>query len=96
MQWTRNIPTEPGWYWYRRRHGANPEVWCVTMVKIYRNWAGQIIVSGWGSPSSMSGEWAGPLEPPTEELEQLKRNCGDRDSHTTGGGNHDETDRLRP
>ncbi len=68
MIWTREKPTQPGWYWYRTLHHGKPTF--VDMVRVYpygdtflvrsMEFAGTFI-------KDFTGEWAGPIEEPEEK-----------------------------
>lgn len=62
---TRNLPSEPGWYWYRSMNSRLKVIEIVRLKgELYvsgstnRRGAGRSLVYGPGA------EWAGPLEPP--------------------------------
>ena len=54
MHWTTTKPDRPGWYWWRPCKGVVPMV-----TQVY-TLIGHIYVK------HDSGEWAGPIEKPTE------------------------------
>lgn len=70
--WTKEKPTENGWYWYRHNPGKYPdlpaEVSEPLLLMVYENGTyyqdtvndlfGQKISAG------MDGLWAGPIDPP--------------------------------
>ncbi len=72
MIWTKQTPTEVGWYWKReplRKYGY-PEIVCI------RDYAGELALgnsplSGWKGVADY--EWAGPIPLPFERCE----NTGD-------------------
>ena len=63
--WTIEKPAAPGWYWYRKGPTNTPEI-------IYSgvNWDAIVDFAGQAEPVTierdhlLTGEWAGPLEPP--------------------------------
>lgn len=62
MAWTTEMPTKPGWYWYRWDLNDNTPV----VVEVHPE---HDSVGPWGDGSDSrlsdtSGEWAGPLKPP--------------------------------
>lgn len=63
LRWTRERPTEPGYYWLHRPWvEPSPQV-----VKVVRHVSGALKVIVFGNVFSLDqigGEWAGPLEPP--------------------------------
>ncbi len=61
MKWTNEPPTEPGWYWWRRRAAETPKIMLVTALdRVYEMRS----VGFYEPPSSIGGEWYGPLEYP--------------------------------
>lgn len=66
MTWTTDMPTKPGWYWWRRsdeEHAAlisNAKV-----IEVFEYGVDNTLYSTYGFVSQLDGEWAGPLEPPT-------------------------------
>lgn len=62
--WTKEPPTEPGWYWWRYGPGTRPGMVCLFQTGAVRHalahWAGEKEPT----PAEMGGEWAGPLTPP--------------------------------
>jgi hypothetical protein len=75
MQWTEEVPRQPGWYWLRHavlRHesGTCHELYAA-MVEVRRDRDGNLYVyymPALHTPRSLAdlvvGEWAGPLTPP--------------------------------
>lgn len=70
MQWTKDVPTVPGWYWIRfRGPGENPEV-----VRILRKGDPLVVWEiGYEDCENLDdarfyqgAEWCGPLPVPTE------------------------------
>jgi hypothetical protein len=59
-RWTKQAPTEPGWYWWREHVSMSGLVVRVTDSL-------QVRYGGFGDPLCLwTGEWYGPLvEPPT-------------------------------
>lgn len=63
MKWTKNKPTEPGWYWVEDRYGTDIVyikqvddefyIWCEENSDIY--------------PLSEDAEWAGPIPEPEDD-----------------------------
>ena len=71
MKWTTELPTEPGWYWFRNARLDKP-----TIVKVerYNKKLGAIIYHGLTRGCAYfitvhddTGEWAGPIEEPTND-----------------------------
>lgn len=68
LVYTTSAPTEPGYYWYRRRKNTVPVV-----VWVYDSGYGLVIdqngrtfVDSRISVDSLKGEWAGPIPLPKE------------------------------
>jgi hypothetical protein len=65
MKWTKETPTEPGWYWYQE--GGEPPA----MYEVFTWGPGEPLVvvnqdchesmEMWTAPSS---QWYGPIQPP--------------------------------
>jgi len=66
LRWTKEKPTESGWYWMRRMDlPSHPYGMCEirqTMVHLKDYWE-----SFNGLPPNWVCEWAGPIEPPRDE-----------------------------
>ena len=70
IRWTRELPSVPGWYWYR---ADAREVTRLTDVQRDRFGAiaGLLVYSPWHTGPwpvliAEGGEWAGPILPPPE------------------------------
>jgi hypothetical protein len=66
LKYSKEKPTEPGWYWYRRDEQDTPAV-----VHIYSSFGEPPDMTFTGNDrvwplSRIFGEWAGPILPPTE------------------------------
>lgn len=72
MNWTRSLPSEPGWYWVRVRPTAKPEIvllvedpWLqMSGFRVWRLWAGQSETRWFAELPEC--EWCGPLPAPQE------------------------------
>jgi hypothetical protein len=62
LAWTTTVPTEPGWYWWRRKaDGPLMVVKLTTLGHVYR------VGSGYRDRTAeMGGEWCGPIPVPGE------------------------------
>ena len=65
MIWTTNAPKVPGWYWYRRTW-KNPRArpfgpMCLEVTESLH----VVLCCNPEAMEDFSGQWAGPLEPPT-------------------------------
>jgi len=62
LKWTKNVPTEIGWYWRRQksRYEDSPEIDIVYI----RKYAGELSIGNYSINSSVESEWAGPLKEP--------------------------------
>ena len=64
MKWTRDKPTEIGWYWLRET-----DRFCEAGVSIrveYVRWYGrELCIMNWPIPENK--EWAGPIPEPKED-----------------------------
>ena len=62
-EWTRDVPKEPGWYWWRPKSAsAIPQ-------QVYRSHDGDLRVAGFPVGELSGGEWSTtPLQPPAEEI----------------------------
>lgn len=56
--WTRQAPTQPGWYWYRSKNARRRVI-----EIIERDGHLEVFAKG-GFPYGPDAEWSGPLEPP--------------------------------
>lgn len=66
-RWTKERPTEPGWYWYREKllEHMPPVEEIRHITKDPR--CGRLVCRGKGSLELAKGEWStGPLTPPTD------------------------------
>lgn len=62
LRWTKNKPTQSGWYWYRGLvEEADPLIVLVDEAG-YFQWPD----GGFQEVLLTKGEWAGPIEPPEE------------------------------
>jgi hypothetical protein len=65
--WTTTRPTQPGWYWYRRSGSS-----VALLIHHGLAWDQIVKLLGVDEPVTfvteklVSGQWAGPLEPPTQ------------------------------
>ena len=64
--WSKNQPTEPGWYWVRNA-GDRRKMWGeerrITHVKMYNR---ELSIGNWATPDK-DVEWAGPIPFPEDE-----------------------------
>lgn len=61
LQWTKEKPTEPGWYWLQRVYGD------ARAVKVVRRADGVLLMSdGTSFPEVENANWAGPIPLPPE------------------------------
>jgi len=75
--WTKEQPTEPGWYW-KRRTGKHKKVWKERDEIIYiRNYVGSLCISNWPIPDK-DIEWAGPILKP-KKLKKKKEKENDKE-----------------
>ena len=66
LKWTSDLPTQEGWYWYRRtrnKHTACSIVHVTNAVKLYSNYP---------------GEWYGPITPPENVQVESNRPTSER------------------
>lgn len=65
LRWTKEIPTEPGWYWYRC--GPKP-VYPPTMLEVckLKGWNNLVTADEWEDIKDYDGEWAGPIPLPAD------------------------------
>jgi hypothetical protein len=70
MKWTTEKPTQDGWYWYRPAPDDNrPLITWIQMVSFPITQTVEAFASCEELANFVdyiSGEWAGPLEPPEE------------------------------
>ena len=68
LTWTTNKPTQPGWYWWRNKPGAEKieRVQLFDFVWLKEPYLGVETQYARYPVSTIIGEWAGPLEPPKE------------------------------
>jgi hypothetical protein len=61
-RWTTASPSRPGWYWFRgEAHEADPFI-----VEVDHAGQFQWPDGGYQEASLAKGEWAGPIEEPSE------------------------------
>ena len=61
MEWTKEKPNKPGWYWMKRNSSlksSNIEI-SVQQVRLY---AGKLCIMNWEIPNNV--EWSGPIPEP--------------------------------
>ena len=71
MNWTKEPPSAPGWYWWRHRLNSQPEITEINF-RFYdaKQTPGAFDHDGTWQPFCLLGreytdcEWSGPLEPP--------------------------------
>jgi len=72
MKWTKEKPTEPGWWNYRHTPKSQREVFEVVNsrkgMKVF-NSGGWVLIKFFGLPES---EWAGPIPEPTMGVDDEK------------------------
>jgi hypothetical protein len=59
MNWTTDVPTEPGWYWFRDENYDPTPVW-VTQGDFDEL---MVWIGGFQYVRAFGGEWQGPIEP---------------------------------
>lgn len=57
LAWTKEKPTNPGWYWWKHN-----DEWGKSLIMVIS--VNADLYSPHGFVSELDGEWAGPLEPP--------------------------------
>lgn len=67
--WTKDLPTEPGWYWYRNDLCKDPSILKLTMSdgvlgEAYSDSESCDFHSVAFFSSVCDAQWAGPIEPP--------------------------------
>ena len=69
MKWTKLLPAEPGWYWWKRN--ANHKIVLVVkgLINLYVCEVGTNIQR---LVSEQDGEWTGPVEIPEERMKRMK------------------------
>lgn len=70
MNWTREMPTEPGFYFWRQTFQLDDNDWTVRHVC---KWPGGGLATndyrlaehtdGWTTPERIGGQWQGPIKP---------------------------------
>lgn len=86
MQWTKELPKIPGWYWHRTKLISHEEGGCRRVVLVVRCGShGDTLealddaydsVSGvpvYRTVAELEGEWAGPIPGPQEPGEEARR-----------------------
>lgn len=62
MKWTKEKPTQPGWYWWRDKYSSD-------IVHVTEDSGMLVVKLGFDIEDfiiDLSGEWAGPICPPEE------------------------------
>lgn len=63
LTWTEQKPTAAGWYWFRgQAHEADPFI-----VEVDQSGQFQWPDGGYQEVSLAKGEWAGPIDEPSDE-----------------------------
>lgn len=68
LEWTKIPPIREGWYWFRERAGAEPQV----VRLVITEGGGTVLVFGLNAPLYVvlkrypACQWAGPIELPRE------------------------------
>lgn len=73
MNWTKALPTNPGYYWWRKNKYKSEHVYCVWIDTsesvgkddnvLYARWSGEQL-SDKRRVTDIGGEWFGPIKPP--------------------------------
>lgn len=63
--WTKDKPTQPGWYWYRSPRPTLVVV-CYIEIGLRDNCVSFAYGERYQAMSEMEGEWAGPIPEPME------------------------------
>jgi hypothetical protein len=58
MRWTKDKPTEQGWYWLKENSYLKPRI-----VRLTRH-DGSLFVNVWDPVGEKDGYWYGPIEEP--------------------------------
>lgn len=66
LTWTSKKPTVPGTYWHRRNEHVEIMVIRAAKNHLWATGLDQCGLFSQGSLKAFDGDWAGPLEPPTE------------------------------
>lgn len=64
LQWTKEKPESPGWYWYNP--GADYEPYIVRVVRGSIDGRLYVMCDGLSTMDCMTGLWSGEIEPPIE------------------------------
>jgi hypothetical protein len=70
MSWTKDKPTQPGYYWYRRHMNQDVRMLLVEIARMYPRYKDELMASYTTheyepmSLETLDGEWQGPLEVP--------------------------------
>ena len=68
LTWKRGLPKEAGWYWFRNLQSKTDDI---PQVYFVRSYGGELAISNChieGCCLYENGEWAGPIEMPSEDL----------------------------
>jgi len=71
FRWRDEPPTEPGWYWHRKKGHEEGVIFAVAPHSETGDLWAHTIDGGWKAPIQDTGEheWAGPIPKPLEEAE---------------------------
>ena len=62
--WTKDKPTEPGWYWHKPILGQNFTPPLPATIRKIQKWKG-VLCDAYLEPILHGGFWAGPIPEPT-------------------------------
>jgi len=78
--WSREQPTEPGWYWKRRDKKYKRDLKEKDEIVYIRNYCGELCIGNWTIPVE-DIEWAGPILKPKILKKKKEKEKGEKDEN---------------
>ena len=66
LEWTKELPTEPGWYWQLNESGVR------VVECIWAHHTEMMVSYGYPLSRYVNHQWCGPIRPPGEEVDAFE------------------------